>query len=302
MKISFLIVNWNAGEYLLKCLQSIQENFTFEKVIWIVDNNSTDISLELVKKNYPEANIIANSENLGYAKANNIGLKKIKTNYCVLLNPDVIILPGSIEKLIDLMETKPKAAIATPHLIYYDKTTQESYGHFPSVVIEFIRFLGINKIWHFLRKQFKLKNAEQPIIVDWAFGACFLARMNALNQIKGFDESYFMYSEDLDLCRRLHDNGWEIWFHPSSIVMHYSSLSADKKWNSIEKYINKYNGFYNYLEKYHNKLALKCFSVIFILDLVKKLILFQNNKNTFNYYKRAISYQIKKLFSKTLQD
>lgn len=299
MNISFLIINWNAGEYLLNCIESIKKNCTFSKEIWIIDNNSNDNSIELIKKNHDDVNIIINEENIGFAKANNIGLKEIKTSYCLLLNPDVILLPNCIEQLVDLMESKPKAAIVAPRLIYSDNRIQESYGHFPSIITETVHLLSINKIFHFIRRIFLNKNFNKSICVDWVFGACFLAKSEALNQINGFDESFFMYSEDLDLCHRLHNNNWEIWFHPTATVMHYSSLSADKKWNSIEKYINKYNGFYNYLIKHHSKFAIKCFSVILIFDIIKKYIFNSHKiyKNSPHFYRQAINYHLKKLFT-----
>lgn len=299
VSLSFIIVNWNAGDYLLSCIDSIKRNCMFPKEIWIIDNNSTDNSIELIKKIHNDVNIIINEKNLGFAKANNIGLKEIKTPYCMLLNPDVVLLPNCIEQLVDIIESKPKAAIAAPHLVYSDNTTQESYGHFPSIITEAARLLSINKILRSLKRIFLKKHLDKPFRVDWVFGACFLAKLQALMQINGFDESFFMYSEDLDLCHRLHNNNWEIWFHPSTSVIHYSSLSADKKWNKIEKYINKYDGFYNYLIKYHNKFAMKCFSLIFIAHLIKKYI-FNNHeiyKNSPHFYKKAIHYHFNKLFS-----
>jgi GT2 family glycosyltransferase len=296
MKISFLIVNWNAGEYLKQCIESILNNCTLELEICIVDNNSTDNSMEAIESLAQSITIIKNNENAGFSRANNKGLRSIHTDYCVLLNPDTLISKGSIETLVAFMNEHPHAAIVAPRLINADSSIQESYGRFPSIPVETARFLSLNKAVRFLRNKFSTRADAVPLKVDWVFGACFLGRIEPIRSIGGFDETFFMYSEDLELCYRLRKHHWEIWFHPDAIITHYSSVSADKKWTSIEKYYAKYDGFYKFLYSTRGRVSTNMLTLIFILDLMKKFLQhYQSDPAYHAYYRNAVRYQLKQL-------
>ncbi len=288
MFVSFIIVNYNSGKYLRDCLSSIVRNCCVDKEIWVVDNASTDNSIELINDYLDWINLIENNKNLGFSAANNIALKNINTEYCLFLNPDTLISSGSVERLLEFILDKDRAAIVAPRLVNFDLSLQESYGHFPSIIIEIARLLSLNKLRRRLRKFFYHTLPEAPIEVDWVFGACFLGRTSALKEIGGFNESFFMYSEDLELCYRLRMQNWQIWYHPYSIVQHFSSISADSEWSSIEKYYHKYKGYYNFLYSAYPKIKVKILSLIMIADLIKKYFLGEGIKREF--FKKALSY------------
>lgn len=267
-----------------------------EKEIWVIDNNSNDDSLQLIENISFDLRIIRNNENLGFSKANNKALKQINTEFCAFLNPDTLVPSGSIEALVSCIQEHPKAAIVAPLLINFDNTIQESHGRFPSFPVEIARFLALNiLIRNVKQKAFKSKPSS-PMKVDWVFGACFLARVHPIRALGGFDDAYFMYSEDLELCYRLHKNKWEVWFHPGCSILHYSSLSADKKWSKIDKYYAKYDGYYKFLYAANGKFRTNMLTVVFIMDLIKKYFLnYQSDEAYHLYYRSAIKYHLKRL-------
>lgn len=296
MKIAFLIINWNAGDFLKKCIESIIKNCSLEKEIWVVDNNSNDNSLQLIDNISSDLHIMRNNENLGFSKANNKALKQINTEFCVFLNPDTLVLSGSIETLISCIQKYPGAAIVAPLLINFDNTIQESYGRFPSFSVEIARFLALNKVIRNIKQKVVKPKPPFPVKVDWVFGACFLGRVHPIRALGGFDDTYFMYSEDLELCYRLYKNKWEVWFHPGCSIMHYSSLSADKKWSQIDKYYAKYDGYYKFLYSSKGKFRTNLLTLIIIMDLIKKYLLNYHSDAAYHlYYRNAIKYHLKRL-------
>ena len=227
--LSIIIVNWNTKQLLLNCIESIYRTVhrsAFE--IFVVDNGSTDGSVEEVSQKYPTVNIIANSANLGFARANNIALRKISGQYAVLLNSDTILKESAMDKMYDFIEHHSQTGMCGPQLLNEDNSRQNSVGDFPTLLTEFmskglIRILFPEKY----RQAFKFKNIEftGPTEVDFIVGACMLVRKAAMDQIGMLDEDYFFLYEEVDWCFRMKKAGWLVYHLPDAEIYHLGGQS-----------------------------------------------------------------------------
>ena len=191
MDLSIIIVNFNNRKLLEDCLASIYastKNISFEVIV--SDNGSNDGSNELVKKNFPKAIMIENHENLGFSKANNLGLKIYKGRYAVLLNNDTVVKPGAFERMVGFMDQDPRVGACGPKLLNVDGTVQRQGGIFG--------------------KKFWLSNG--PVEVKFVIGACLMVRRSVIDMTGMLDEKLYFYNEDLDWCIRIRKAGYQITF------------------------------------------------------------------------------------------
>lgn len=256
--LSIVIVNWNSADLLKKCLQSIKKNLTIPSDVWVIDNASVDKSAELVKKNFPWVKLIANKENLGFGKANNQALRKIKTEYVLILNPDTEILKGSIETLVGFLENSPKVGVCAPLLLNPDKTIQKMgyYRISPSLKQAWYFYTEnynssmrskslINKYWE---KQINLRKENE---VDQIPGACFLARMEILKKVNFFDEKFPLLFEDVDLCFRIKALDYKVIINPKSKIIHVGGVSF-KKMDEVDFHARFFKGLFIFFDKHKN--------------------------------------------------
>lgn len=237
--LSIIIISYNTREFLKKCVESIRESFE-KKIsyeIIIVDNNSDDGTIDEIKNRDPELKIIQNKQNLGFSKANNIGIKNSKGKYILFLNPDTVIHPGTLEKMIEFMDSDKKAGAATCLIkLPSGKLDDASHRGFPTPWNAFSYFSGLAKI--FPRSKFfsgyslGWMNLKQAHEIDACAGAFMIVRREAGDQINWWDEDYFWYGEDLDFCFRLKEKGWKIYFVPDSSILHYKGVSGGIKKDS----------------------------------------------------------------------
>ena len=237
MTVSIIIVNYNQKNFLKECLKNILEakiNLDYE--IIIVDNNSRDSSkeflTELSVKN-DKIKIILNKKNFGFAKANNQGIKKARGKYVLILNPDVIVLPGAIEQLYQFMETHPEVGIAGPQLLNPNKTIQYSCLRFPCWYMPIFRrtILGKLPIAQKALKKYLMTDFDHQIAkpVDWLLGACLMIRKDVLEKIWFFDERFFLYFDDVDLARRVWQAGFKVYYFPPAKMYHFHQrLSVER--------------------------------------------------------------------------
>jgi len=222
--LSIVIVNWNTKELLEDCLNSIfkqTKGVKFEVIL--VDNGSTDGSVEMVKKKFGEAILIENKKNLGFAKANNLGIKKAKGQFILLLNSDTKLVGNALTKLIDFANTKSNLGIAGPQLLKQDGTIQPSTAPFYTLPITTISLFKGDK---FLRR-----SPKKTCQVDWVEGSCFLMSRAVLDKIGLLDEKFFMYIEEMEFCYRAKKAGFSTWFYPQAQVYHLTrgSLPENKQ-------------------------------------------------------------------------
>lgn len=272
--LSIVVVNWNTRGLLAQCLQSVYDtvsNLDFE--IIIVDNASVDGSVEMVRRDFPQVQIIANAENVGFARANNQALAHCQARYVLLLNSDAQALPGSLDKAVRFMDEHPSAGIAGVRLLNADGTFQASYTPFPTFWREFLILSGLGRL--LIRPTFpsygsRIEKGAQRI-KGYLEGAYLMARRQAVEQIGGLDERIFMYAEDVDWCRRFHQAGWEVWYLPQAPIVHYGGKSSKKRQGRMEAEL--YRSRVYFFRKHYSQAATFCLKVlIYAMTLPKMLI------------------------------
>lgn len=257
MSISIIIVSWNTKALLQQCLESLLQDIGLEysNLVFVVDNNSSDASAEMVRSKFPTVNLIANKDNLGFGKANNQVLRQLTTQYVFLLNPDTKILPGSIKKLIEFADQHPRAGIVAPQLLNEDLTIQRSCRTFPSLPNMFYELSGLSKLFPKIKtfRNYKMLDFDHQTArqVDQPEGAGLLIRKAVLDEVGVFDEKFFMLFEEVDLCYRIKKAGWDIWFYPESKITHYYGQSI--KQVKAKMIISSHKGMYHYWSKHHQR-------------------------------------------------
>ncbi len=244
-KISVITVTYNSERTIKECLESIKK-FSPESEIIVVDNGSNDRTLEIIESIGKKIKLIETGENLGFSKANNLGAKDAIGDYLVFLNPDAILTKnGDLESLKKILEKNPQYAILGPKLIYPDNALQPKARNLPTVFRAFEEYvLGLRGAYSFYEP--KCQNFCE---VESVNGACMIIRKELFNSIGGFDEKYFMYYEELDLCRKLRKLGKKIGFAPEAVVIHAEGISSgqNEKTAAIMKdSAKKYFGLLNY--------------------------------------------------------
>ena len=225
--ISFCIVNLNAKNHLISCLKSISMSTkcAFFEII-VVDNNSNDGSIELLRHQYPEVKLIINLRNYGYTKAINQALRLSKGKYKVVLNPDTELMPKSIDIMINHMKSSKNIGIVGPKVLNKDGSFQKSCRRgvaTPRAVFSY--FLGLSEKYPKNKKftEYHLNHLDENIIheVSGVSGSCMMINNDLINKIGYFDERYFAYQEDSDYCLTAINNGWKIYYNPDAIVVHH---------------------------------------------------------------------------------
>ena len=251
--LSIIIVNWNSTAYLLKCIESIYK-YTHETEfeIIVVDNASPDDDVRLVKHQFPDVVLIESSENLGFARANNLGFRASSGEYVVFLNPDTILINPAFDLILHQVRSLSNLGVVGCTLFNEDRTIQTSaIQTFPTVLnqlldVDFIRNrFPACALWNIAPL---LKGGNLPSHVQVISGACLLLRREIFAQVGHFSEDYFMYAEDVDLCYKVAKTGFTNYYVPQAQIVHYGGKSSVKsravlmKWRSILHYVAKHHG------------------------------------------------------------
>lgn len=236
MDLSVVIVNWNVRELLRECLQSLQAaceaypHLTTE--IIVVDSASADGSSQMVQAEFPQIQLIASDENLGYARGNNVGAAAAQGRYIFLLNPDTVIRPDTLACLVGYMDEQPQVGTVGPQLLWPDGTIQSSRRRFPTLGTLFWEstLLAEWRLHNWHRQNYHMADCPPDRIqpVDWVVGAALLIRAEAWRQVGPIKESFFMYFEETDWCHRCKEAGWEIHYLPAAQVIHYEGKSSEQ--------------------------------------------------------------------------
>lgn len=273
--ISVIIVSWNARNFLLKCLESLYREQTVHIIeLIVVDNASSDGSAEAVKENYPEVVLIRNDSNLGFAKANNIGLQKSTGRYVYLINSDVEVLEGCFDRLYDFMEDHPDVGIAGPRILYPDRTLQVTCRKFPTLWNTFCTTTGLNKIFpshDFLSSDQMFYFPHDDIRSVDVLAGCFLVvRRDAMDKVGLFDERFFIYAEDIDWCKRFRNAGWEIVFNPEAEAIHYGGGSSSNA--PLRFSLEQERATLQYWKKHHGSVAILILLIILFFKHFTRLL------------------------------
>lgn len=254
MDLSIIIISYNSKQFIQACLNSLLASASrLAGEIIVVDNASQDESADLIRTNFPKVKLICNSINLGYAKACNQGIKEAKGRYIFILNPDTELSRGSLEAVIRFMDEHPRCGILGPKLLDKDAKIQFSCRAFPSYSTAFFnRYSLLTKMFprskyadRYLKTNWQHDTVEE---VDWVSGAAMMLRKDCLDDTGNFDEGFFMYCEDVDICKRAKDKGWQVIYYPYIEFMHFiagsirntSHLTIIWHHRSIWRYYKKY--------------------------------------------------------------
>ncbi len=243
--LSIIIVNWNTRDLLQQCLEAVHatvHGLAFE--VWVVDNASTDGSLAMLREEFPQVQVIENQENLGFARANNQALERCVGRYALLLNSDAFLGVGAAVALFGALQADPRAGIAGARLVYPDGRAQRSYSCLPSLLGEVGSLLGMDKVNTRVGKKGKGEVKE----VGAVSGACLLARRAMLDEIGLLDELFFMFSEEIDLCKRAWAAGWKVLHVPAAGVVHVAGGSSGLTSGRV---LQLYRGKVQYFEKHY---------------------------------------------------
>ena len=228
-RVSVVIVSYNSRDELLRCLAALRDHVSIPHEVVVVDNRSGDGSAEAVRTQHPSVRLLQNEENLGFARANNRGLAETSAPYVLVLNSDAQVQPGTVEGLLALLEEREEVGVVGPRTLNTDGSVQVSFGPMLTPMREFWQRRLVKGVRE--RRRRHLERAERLSRVEhepvWVSASCFLARREALYAVGGFDEEFFLYEEDVDLCVRLRAAGWSVLFTPQVEVVHRLGASME---------------------------------------------------------------------------
>lgn len=239
LDLSIVIVNYNTKDLLLECLQSIKQakkdSYSWETIV--VDNASTDGSVEAVKKRYKDIKILRSKKNLGFAAGNNKAITKTSGRYTLFLNPDTMVFPDTLTTMISFMDKNPGVGAATCRIELADGRLDEAaHRGFPTPWNAFTHFSGLEKLFPrsrlFSGYTLGWMSRERTHEIDAASGAFLLVRGEAGRKVSWWDEDYFWYGEDLDFCYRLKEAGWKVMYVPKVRILHYKGVASGVKKHS----------------------------------------------------------------------
>ena len=277
MDVAIIIVNWNGKDLLRRCLNAVRE--TVQEVsyeTYVVDNHSSDGSQEVVRNEYPWVKLIANTENLGFAKANNqaMRLSLEQSRYVLLLNSDAFVKPHCIDQMVAFMDQHPEAGLGAPKLLYEDGRLQRSCYTFPTLWTELWIALGIDKFMSRSRLfgDYNLTHWNYDTVreVDVIMGAFMLARREAVQQVGLMDEAFFMYSEEVDWCYRFAAAGWKTLFSPAVECIHLWGGSSQQV--KVESLIRLYKARVQFARKHYSGLTTLAYKGVIALNALVRII------------------------------
>jgi GT2 family glycosyltransferase len=252
-ELSIIIVNYNVKDFLAQCLYSLRTACTgISTEILIIDNNSTDGSREYLPSRFPEAHYEWLSENIGFGRANNRGIARARGKYILLLNPDTLLNEKTLPLMIEFMENHPDAGIAGCRVLNADGTFQAACRRgFPTPWASFCKLFGLQALFPhsplFARYNQTFRSEFETYAVDALIGAFMFCRADILQSTGGFDPAFFMYGEDLDLCYRVQQAGWLVYYYHEPTIIHFKGESTRRS------NINEIKVFYQAMEIFAHK-------------------------------------------------
>lgn len=256
MDVSIVIVNWNTRDILRGCLKSIYEQTVKSKIeVIVIDNASGDGSVDMLKSEFPHVVSIENSENRGYAAGVNQGIAVAKGRYVLVLNSDTIICNNAIEKTMRYADRHPEAAVIGCQVLEDSDKIQMTCFRFPSLTNLFLSAFGLAKVFKYNRvlgREWMLwwdRKSERQ--VDVVSGSCMLVRWEAIEQVGGMDEDYFLYYEETDWCYRFAKAGWEMRFWPGVKIIHCHGGRNSSKQEAVKMFVQMQKSCLTFFRKHH---------------------------------------------------
>ncbi|MBT5550181.1 MAG: glycosyltransferase family 2 protein [Nitrospina sp.] len=271
MNLSCIIVNYYNSPPLQNCLESVYRtlnNISFEVII--VDNSQDDPGMAKLKTSYPQVQYIQNHTNTGFAKANNQAVQSAQGEILLFLNPDTVLTDQAIEKMQEHLKFNPDVGALGPKVLNTDGSLQYSCRRFPTIMTGFFNRYSLLSRWFpdnrysvsYMMKDF---NHEEVREVDWLSGCCLMVPHAVFDKAGGFDEHYFLFNEDIDLCRAIHQNGFKVMYFPYAKITHHISTSNSKV--PVDIIIKRHLGMIHYYKKNHGENPVARIIVNFMISL-----------------------------------
>ena len=277
LDLSIIIVSWNVVDLLVNCLDSLlcspistdnsQTNLPTVEII-VVDSHSSDQTVPLLRERYPQVKLLAQQENVGFTSGNNIGLTEAKGRYLLLLNPDTKVRESAIPNMIQYLDQNPDVGIVGPHTLNEDGSTQSTRRRFPTFWIGLFESTWLQRFApkSLLDRYYVTEDAppDATLDVDWVQGSAMMIRREIYEQIGGLDEGYFMYSEELDWCKRAKQVGWRVVFLGDAQIIHFGGKSSEQV--PARSHILFQKSKLRYFRKYHGWLTAQFLRVFLLLN------------------------------------
>ena len=274
LELSIITVNYKSADHLIECLRSIKENLkNLEYEIIVIDNASGDRSVGKIQAAFSDIVLIENKTNLGFAKANNQGIRRSRGRYILLLNNDTVVLPNALEAMVGVLKRSADIGIVGCRLLNPDKTPQQSFGSAAGFIGDLLQSTFSNTLF---------ANSSNPIVekilarlhrsgkkVGWVCGACMLCRRDSLEETGLLDENFFMYKEDMDLCISFRKKNWGIYYTPDAPIIHHLGASVSAKpFKTAIEYRKSQLYFY---KKHYGWMGLLCLKIYLYGKFIRKL-------------------------------
>ena len=272
IQLSIVIVSWNTRELLEQCLASVYANppsVAFETIV--VDNCSRDGSAQAVRQGFPEARLIENADNVGFARANNQAIEVSRGDLVLLLNPDTRVLPGALDALAQFMDQHPGVGAAGSRVLNPDGTLQISCYPAPTLGRELWRLFHLD--WLRARGVYDMAgwDVRHSREVDAVLGASLMVRRSVLDQVGALDREYFFTGEEIDLCHRIRSAGWSIHWVPQAGIIHYGGQSSRQV--AEQAFLHLYQGKVLYFRKRHGWLTAQLYKLVVAAATLPRLLL-----------------------------
>lgn len=272
MILSILIVNWNTHDFLVQCLASIVAHPPDgEYEVIIVDNASADDSVAMVQERFPQAILIGNAANVGFAGANNQAIAHSRGRYLLLLNPDTVVEPGALTALVEFMDAESDAGVAGPLLLNPDGSLQDSCYLAPTIFRELWRLFHLDNLYPLAQYRMHEWPLDVPRPVDTVQGACMIVRREVIERSGAMDASFFMFSEEVDWCLRIRRSGWRIYWVPRSRVIHHGGQSTRQVATSM--FVQLYRGKLQYFRKHYGRVYALLYKVVLLAAAAARILI-----------------------------
>ncbi len=269
--LSFIIISWNTRALLQDCIASVlASSDSRSREIIIVDNGSADGSPEMVRERFGDAvHLITNSDNRGFAAANNQALRRSRGRYYILLNSDARLRPGAVEGLAGYLDAHPRVAMVGPRMVGDNGRQQNSFDNFPSLTTELLN-KSLLRLFFPQRYAGKPGGRREPFEVDSLIGACLAVRAEAARDVGFFDEDYFFFLEETDWCLRMHAAGWRVVHDPRVEVVHLQGRSKQQR--PLQAWIEYYRSLYLFFRKNRSPGAYAALRIFRFFKLIVNLV------------------------------
>jgi hypothetical protein len=258
--LSVVIVSWNTCELLARCINSLCADAATSRIalqVIVVDNASSDGTVDMLSECFPSIDVVALTENRGFAAATNTGIERAQAGDILLLNPDTEPLPGALTAMRSALHAMPHAGLVSGILLNPDRSIQSAGYRFPTLTQSFLDFFPLHDrlVASSLNGRYSAGDGLSPYAVDHPLGACMLVRRDVIDQIGLLDEEYFMYSEEIDWCRRIAAGGWTILIAPAASIIHYGGQSTRQASDAM--FLQLHRSRARYFAQYHSHAYLR---------------------------------------------